>query len=160
MCRGSTPPHGAGVDIILGSSRSSSRAAAAAAAAATTAARGARERAGILTLPWGMAGASVVVSVVLVLLVVGLNGFTVILLVHAAETHKKLDLGALALHAAWQVVWARVGSRMQRARVGYAVDDACGLYYRRARLPYAARSSELRAVKSVGVGCVEPFPKL
>ena len=46
-------------------------------------------------MPWGMAGASVVVSVVLVLLVVVLNGFTVILLVHAAETHKKLDLGAL-----------------------------------------------------------------
>ena len=50
---------------------------------------------GILTLSWGMAGASVVVALVLTLAVVALNGFTVMLLVHAAEAHKKFDLGSL-----------------------------------------------------------------
>lgn len=50
---------------------------------------------GILTLPWGMAGASVIVSVVLILLVVALNFCTVMLLVRAAEKHKRFDLGAL-----------------------------------------------------------------
>ena len=50
---------------------------------------------GILTLPWGMAGASIVVAVTLILLVVALNFCTVMILVHAAEKHKKFDLGAL-----------------------------------------------------------------
>lgn len=50
---------------------------------------------GILTLAWGMAGASVVVTVGLIFLVVALNVCTVMLLVHAAEANKKFDLGAL-----------------------------------------------------------------
>ena len=50
---------------------------------------------GILTLAWGMAGASIVVGVLLILLVVALNACTVMILVHASETHKKFDLGAL-----------------------------------------------------------------
>lgn len=50
---------------------------------------------GILTLAWGMAGASVAVALVSILLVVALNGLTVMLLVHAAEMHKKFDLGSL-----------------------------------------------------------------
>ena len=50
---------------------------------------------GILTLSWGMAGASIIVSVSLILLVVFLNACTVMLLVHAAEKHQKFDLGAL-----------------------------------------------------------------
>ena len=51
--------------------------------------------AGILTLPWGMAGASVVVALLLILLVVSLNACTILILVHAAEEHGKFDLGSL-----------------------------------------------------------------
>ena len=41
--------------------------------------------AGILTLPWGMAGASVLTALLLTVLVVVLNGFTIMILVRAAE---------------------------------------------------------------------------
>jgi len=51
--------------------------------------------AGILTLPWGMAGASVLTALLLTVLVVVLNGFTIMILVRAAEEHQRFDLGAL-----------------------------------------------------------------
>ena len=51
--------------------------------------------AGILTLPWGMAGASAIVVVTTMIAVIALNCFTIMLLVYAAEAHKSFDLGSL-----------------------------------------------------------------
>ena len=50
---------------------------------------------GILTLAWGMAGASVIVAVGTILAVVALNACTIMLLVQAAEAYKQFDLGSL-----------------------------------------------------------------
>ena len=50
---------------------------------------------GILSLPWGMAGASISSGLLLTLAVLLVNGFTIMILVHAAERHQRFDLGSL-----------------------------------------------------------------
>jgi len=54
--------------------------------------------AGILSLPWAMAGASIVPSVITILVVMLLNVGTIMILVCAAERHQAFDLGALLAH--------------------------------------------------------------
>lgn len=54
--------------------------------------------AGILSLPWAMAGAAIVPSVLTTLLVMALNAATIMILVYAAERHQVFDLGALLGH--------------------------------------------------------------
>jgi len=54
--------------------------------------------AGILSTPWAMAGASVVPSVITIVVVMLLNGITVMILVRAAERCQAFDLGALLRH--------------------------------------------------------------
>lgn len=51
--------------------------------------------AGIFSLPWSTAGASVVPAVAIIAAVLLVNAFTVILLVHAAERTRTFDLGNL-----------------------------------------------------------------
>lgn len=51
--------------------------------------------AGILSLPWAMAGASILPSVFTTLVVMALNAGTIMILVLAAERHQVFDLGAL-----------------------------------------------------------------
>jgi amino acid permease len=46
--------------------------------------------AGILSLPWAVAGASIINSVLLNALVLGLNSWTIMLLIHAAEKYQKV----------------------------------------------------------------------
>mmetsp|Transcript_67136 Transcript_67136/g.132365 ORF Transcript_67136/g.132365 Transcript_67136/m.132365 type:complete len:491 (+) Transcript_67136:145-1617(+) len=50
---------------------------------------------GMFSLPWTMAGASVVPGVIAIFGVIGINVFTIVVLVEAAEKHKAFDLGAL-----------------------------------------------------------------
>merc|ERR1719362_2775735 len=50
---------------------------------------------GMFSLPWTMAGASVVPGVIAIFGVIGINVFTIVVLVEAAERHKAFDLGAL-----------------------------------------------------------------
>lgn len=64
--------------------------------------------AGILSLPWAMAGASLLPSVATTLLVMCLNAITVMLLVTAAERTQAFDLGSLLGHLP-----GRVGSFAQ-----------------------------------------------
>jgi len=49
----------------------------------------------MFSLPWTMAGASVVPGVIAIFGVIGINVFTIVVLVEAAEKHKAFDLGAL-----------------------------------------------------------------
>merc|ERR1719247_1114206 len=51
--------------------------------------------AGILSLPWAMAGASIVPSVLTIIVVMALNAGTVMILVLAAEQNQAFDLGSL-----------------------------------------------------------------
>lgn len=51
--------------------------------------------AGILSLPWAMAGASIVLSVLTIIVVMALNAGTIMILVYAAEQNQVFDLGAL-----------------------------------------------------------------
>jgi len=50
---------------------------------------------GMLSLPWTMAGASVLPGVVIILAVVIVNIWTIVILIHAAERHQQFNLGAL-----------------------------------------------------------------
>jgi amino acid permease len=50
---------------------------------------------GMLSLPWTMAGASVLPGILTIFCVVGINVFTISVLVEAAEKHKAFDLGSL-----------------------------------------------------------------
>ncbi|CAJ1362907.1 unnamed protein product [Effrenium voratum] len=50
---------------------------------------------GMLSLPWAMAGASVAVGSLIIVLVIAVNVWTIMILVHAAERHQVFDLGAL-----------------------------------------------------------------
>jgi len=50
---------------------------------------------GVLSMPWCMAGASVVTSVVIAGVVLSLNAATILMLVYAAERYQCFDLGAL-----------------------------------------------------------------
>lgn len=54
--------------------------------------------AGILSLPWAMAGASIIPSVITIAVVMALNASTIMILVVAAERHQAFDLGALLAH--------------------------------------------------------------
>lgn len=54
--------------------------------------------AGILSLPWAMAGASIIPSVLTIMLVMALNAGTIMILVLAAERHQVFDLGSLLAH--------------------------------------------------------------
>lgn len=54
--------------------------------------------AGILSLPWAMAGASIVPSVITIIVVMALNVVTIMILVYAAERHQAFDLGTLLSH--------------------------------------------------------------
>jgi len=54
--------------------------------------------AGILSLPWAMAGASIVPSVLTIMLVMALNAATIMILVFAAERYQVFDLGSLLGH--------------------------------------------------------------
>lgn len=51
--------------------------------------------AGILTMPWGLAGSSVITGVMVLAFVLLLNSLTFILIVLAGEEHQVFDLGAL-----------------------------------------------------------------
>jgi len=53
---------------------------------------------GLLTLPWGAAGASIVTSAVLIALVLLLNGWIIMLTVRACERFNEFDLGGLLRH--------------------------------------------------------------
>jgi len=64
--------------------------------------------AGILSLPWAMAGAGIVPSLVTILVVMALNTATIMILVLAAEQHQAFDLGALLAHLP-----GRMGPAMQ-----------------------------------------------
>lgn len=50
---------------------------------------------GMLSLPWAMAGASILVGAVIIVLVIGVNLWTIMILVHASERYQVFDLGAL-----------------------------------------------------------------
>mmetsp|Transcript_127096 Transcript_127096/g.247686 ORF Transcript_127096/g.247686 Transcript_127096/m.247686 type:complete len:494 (+) Transcript_127096:69-1550(+) len=50
---------------------------------------------GMFSLPWTMAGASVLPGILTIFGVIGINIFTIVVLVEAAERHKAFDLGAL-----------------------------------------------------------------
>jgi hypothetical protein len=50
---------------------------------------------GLLTLPWGMAGVGILAGGCIIMLVLLLNGFTIMILVHAAERFQKFDLGSV-----------------------------------------------------------------
>lgn len=50
---------------------------------------------GMLSLPWTMAGASVLPGVVIIIAVVLVNVWTIVILIHAAERHQQFNLGAL-----------------------------------------------------------------
>lgn len=53
---------------------------------------------GIFSLPWSLAGASLIPGVLIIVLVVGLNAWTVGILIEGAERHQAFDLGALLSH--------------------------------------------------------------
>mmetsp|Transcript_63555 Transcript_63555/g.185822 ORF Transcript_63555/g.185822 Transcript_63555/m.185822 type:complete len:465 (-) Transcript_63555:51-1445(-) len=50
---------------------------------------------GLLTMPWGVAGASIVTSCLLLAVILGLNYWTIMLLVRAADQLQEFDLGAM-----------------------------------------------------------------
>eukprot|EP00438_Fugacium_kawagutii_P024697 Skav235537 [mRNA] locus=scaffold3067:132961:133989:+ [translate_table: standard] len=50
---------------------------------------------GILSLPWATAGASLIPAILLTLLVLAINAWTNMILVHSAEQHRIFDLGSL-----------------------------------------------------------------
>jgi amino acid permease len=54
--------------------------------------------AGIFSLPWSMAGASVIPSVAIIAAVLVVNAWTIMILVEAAELKKTFDLGGLLSH--------------------------------------------------------------
>lgn len=51
--------------------------------------------AGILSLPWAMAGASVISALIMNAIVLGLNSWTIMLIINAGEKYQKFDLGSL-----------------------------------------------------------------
>jgi amino acid permease len=51
--------------------------------------------AGILSLPWAVAGASIVNAMILNAFVLGLNSWTIMLLIKAGDKYQKFDLGSL-----------------------------------------------------------------
>jgi len=51
--------------------------------------------AGLLSLPWGVAGSSVILAMGINAFVLGLNAWTLILLVKAAHKYQRFDLGNL-----------------------------------------------------------------
>lgn len=53
---------------------------------------------GIFSLPWSLAGASLIPGIVIIVLVVVLNAWTVRILIEGAERHQAFDLGALLSH--------------------------------------------------------------
>ncbi|CAJ1459913.1 unnamed protein product, partial [Effrenium voratum] len=53
---------------------------------------------GILTLPWSLAGASLIFGVAIIAAVLVVNAWTILLLVEAAETYQVFDLGGLLAH--------------------------------------------------------------
>lgn len=63
---------------------------------------------GLLTMPWGVAGASIVTSLLLLAVVLALNIWTVMILVRASERWKEFDLGALLSQLP-----GKLGSRLQ-----------------------------------------------
>jgi len=50
---------------------------------------------GILSMPWGMAGGSVFVSLGVLAVVLAVNAFTIMILIHAGEKYKQFELGCL-----------------------------------------------------------------
>lgn len=50
---------------------------------------------GVYSLPWAMAGASVVVGVLIIMAVIAVNLFTIMILVHAAERYQVFDIAAV-----------------------------------------------------------------
>lgn len=63
---------------------------------------------GILSLPWGVAGASIATSLIILAFVLLINGFTCMILVYAAERYQAFDLGAVLGHFP-----GRLGKAMQ-----------------------------------------------
>ncbi|CAJ1347393.1 unnamed protein product [Effrenium voratum] len=53
---------------------------------------------GILTLPWSLAGASLIFGVAIIAAVLVVNAWTILLLVEAAETYQVFDIGGLLAH--------------------------------------------------------------
>jgi len=53
---------------------------------------------GLLTFPWGTAGASIVTSLLSMLIVLVLNAWTIMILVRAGERFQEFDLGGLLSH--------------------------------------------------------------
>jgi len=50
---------------------------------------------GILSMPWGMAGGSVFVSLAVLAVVLAVNAFTIMILIHAGDKYKQFELGCL-----------------------------------------------------------------
>eukprot|EP00928_Gymnodinium_smaydae_P044696 TRINITY_DN29815_c0_g1_i1.p1 TRINITY_DN29815_c0_g1~~TRINITY_DN29815_c0_g1_i1.p1 ORF type:complete len:468 (-),score=71.26 TRINITY_DN29815_c0_g1_i1:464-1867(-) len=67
---------------------------------------------GMLSLPWSMAGASVVPGVAMTIAIVGVNAWTISIIVAAAERHQVFDLGSLMGKLDGQIFPGSLGRRL------------------------------------------------
>eukprot|EP00929_Paragymnodinium_shiwhaense_P013720 TRINITY_DN121568_c0_g1_i1.p1 TRINITY_DN121568_c0_g1~~TRINITY_DN121568_c0_g1_i1.p1 ORF type:complete len:474 (+),score=88.93 TRINITY_DN121568_c0_g1_i1:74-1495(+) len=68
---------------------------------------------GMLSLPWSMAGAGIIPGVLMTFAVVGLNAWTITILVEAAEAYQVFDLGGVLSMLPGTVLGVRLGRFMQ-----------------------------------------------